>query len=110
VQQWHGGRGTFPGNLWTARRKGKFVRKDLTRNQVEQGVPKEQTHEKRLWKDPKGNSGMRRRDVKEPLDLMKGKKVTNTIGGWSRRQHLRPKSVGTANRNYWKTNGLEAVK
>jgi hypothetical protein len=39
---------------------------------------------------------MARGDVKEPLDLRKGKKVANTIGGRSR-------SVGKGNENYKKT-------
>jgi hypothetical protein len=53
---------------------------------------------------------MRRRDVKEPLNLRKRINVANTIGGRSRKQHLRPKNVGRGNENYRKTNGLEAAE
>jgi hypothetical protein len=45
---------------------------------------------------------MRRKDVKEPLHLRKGKKVADSIGGRSRRQRLRPKSSGKGNEIYKK--------
>jgi hypothetical protein len=55
----------------------------------ERGTQKRLKNETRLWNDAEGNNGMRRKDVKEPLHLRKGKKVADGIGGRSRRQRLR---------------------
>jgi hypothetical protein len=41
-----------------ARHKGKVVRKDLTRNQVERETQKRLKNETRLWKYPKGINGI----------------------------------------------------
>jgi hypothetical protein len=64
------------------------------------GTQKRLKNETRLWKDAEGDKGMRSKGVKEPLHLRKGKKVADSIGGWSRRQRLHPKSSGKGNEIY----------
>jgi hypothetical protein len=90
-------------------RKGHGCKRQ-TKDDAGKGTLKERTHEKSLWKDPEGNSGMRRRDVKELLHLRKGKKVANSIRGQSRTQHPRLKSIGKVSEIYRKTIGLEVVR
>jgi hypothetical protein len=103
-----------PGKLWTVAGIGRRWNKDelLYRSRTVQGTRDPEATKKRdkTVEDVKGNNGTRRKDVKEPLHLKKGKKVSNSVGGWSRRQRLRLKSIGRGNKIYRKTIGLEVVK
>jgi hypothetical protein len=104
-----------------ARRKGTFIMKDLTRNQVEQEVPKEQTPEKRLWKDPKGindisDRGMRQQLLKKPGGrwpryLMKrGTRATDGVRGWSSQRPSHVEGGGTLYETQYETVGMKIAK
>jgi hypothetical protein len=89
--------------------EGNFVRKYLTRNNVEQETQKEQAFGRSRWKDLKCNNGIRCRDVKEPPPLRTSRKTIKSIGGRNKREPPRLEGMGNGNEIIWKTCGLEFV-
>jgi hypothetical protein len=77
-------------------RKRIGIRRDLTRNQVEQGDLKRRKDEKKRWKDPGCKNGMRSQDVKEVLPLRK-----------QDLKKLQLEGTGNVIQTYRKTTGLE---
>jgi hypothetical protein len=93
-----------------ARRKGNFVRKYWTRNNVKQKTQKGRAFGKKRWKDLECNNGIRRHDVKEPPHLRTRKKTAKSIGGQNRREQPRLEGMGNGNEIFWKICRLKFVK
>jgi hypothetical protein len=84
-------------------RRGNFVRKDWTRNQAEQGIPKPRKGVKRLWKDQEFNDGLRKGLRQQPRSEI-GIRNPDT------RRQLRLRIKKTSDKIDGKTFMLEMVK
>jgi hypothetical protein len=90
--------------------RGNVIRKDSTRANVVQEIQRVRTFGRRRQSKLECSKGIRSRDVEQPLQLRKGRKTGNGIGGWSRRQQPRLERMGNSNEVFRKTIGLEFGK
>jgi hypothetical protein len=91
-------------------RKRNIARKDCARANVVQEIRRGRTFGKRRQPKPECSKGIRSRDVEEPLNLRKGRKTANSIGGRRRRHQPRLERMGNSNEVFGETIGLEFGK
>jgi hypothetical protein len=63
-----------------------------------------------MRKDPECNSGMKRRDVREPPHLRTWRKIASSIEGMNRREQPRLECIGKCSEIFWKTFRLDILK
>jgi hypothetical protein len=93
-----------------ARREGNFVSKYSTRDNIAPRTRTGQMKENIRLEVPECKNGVRSRVVEELLDLRKGRKTINNIGGWSRIEHPRLEIMGNTIQVFGKAIGLQFGK